>query len=157
MRLSHFVAVAIVTFGCLFVLGVAAMVFWQRDPTPPPTLADLGAAEARWQLHGPADYDLDVETTRNDRIHLKVRGGQPIVCTVNGHEPKQRRVWETWTVPRQFEYIREDMQRPVPPGDQPPLIRVEFDAGNGLPRHYSYSSVGGTHGWQVRHFETVEP
>ena len=157
MRLSHVVAVAIVTVGCLFALGVAGMVFWQRDPTPPPTLADLSAAEARWQHHGPASYDLEVKTTRGDLIQLAVRGGQPTACTVNGIEPKQRRVWETWTVPRQFEYIREDMQRPVAPGDQPPLIRVAFDAENGLPRHYSYSSPQGTHGWELRRFDAVTP
>lgn len=157
MRLSHMVAGAIVTVGCLFAIGVVGMVLWHRDPTPPPKLADLAAAEARWQLHGPASYDLEVKTTRGDLILLSVRDSKPTTCTVNGIEPRQQRVWETWTVPRQFEYIREDMQRPVPPGEQPPLIRVEFDAEKGLPRHYSYSSTRGTHGWELRRFTAVTP
>ena len=156
MRLSHLIAVAIVSVMLVFVLAVAAAIIWQRDPTPPPTLADLAAAEMRWQRQGPASYDLDLETTRNDQMHLEVRAGKPTAFTVNGHQPKERRVWETWTVPRQFEYIRDDMAREVPPGGAAPLIQVQFDTKTGLPWKYICSGANGvTTGWKIHRFDSV--
>ncbi|MCE9554525.1 MAG: DUF6174 domain-containing protein [Planctomycetes bacterium] len=156
VRLSQLVAVAIVAVMLLFVLAVAVAIIWQRDPTPPPTLADLAAAEMRWQSQGPASYDLDLVTSRNDQMHLEVRDGKPRAFTVNGHQPKERRVWETWTVPRQFEYIRDDMAREVPPGSAAPLIQVQFDAKTGLPWNHSYSGANGvTTGWKINRFESI--
>ena len=156
MRLSQLVAVAIVAVMLLFALAVSVAILWQRDPTPPPTLADLAAAEMRWQRQGPASYDLDLTTSRNDRMHLEVRDGKPTAFTVNGHQPKERRVWETWTVPRQFEYIRDDMNREVTPGSVAPLIQVQFDAKTGLPWKHSYSGTNGVAtGWKIHRFESI--
>jgi hypothetical protein len=159
LRFSHVVAMGIVGTVILCVIGLVLAILWQRDPTPPPTLGDLAAAEARWRMSGPASYDLDLETTGrlNERVHLEVRGGKPKVSTVNGQSPKDSRVWNTWTVPRQFEYIRADMERPVAPGATAPLIRVEFDLENGLPREYAFSAPGENRGWRIVRFAAVGP
>jgi len=158
LRLSQAIALAIVAAILIFAVGVSGVVWWYRNPRPQTTLADLTAAEARWQRSGPASYDLELEKigNRTDQIEVHVRDGQAVYFTVNGRKPDQRRLWDTWTVPSQFEYIREDLLRAVPPNSSPPLIRADFDSQTGLPWSYSYSGrLGVGFGWKIRKFKVV--
>ncbi|MCE9544827.1 MAG: DUF6174 domain-containing protein [Planctomycetia bacterium] len=154
IRLNRVVSRLVI--GMLLGLGVAfaVTVFLAREQSPPLTRPALDAAAAQWSKRGPADYDLDLETqgAGNDRIHLEVRSTQPTACTVNGVPPKDRRVWATWTVPRQFDYIREDLARDAGPGA---FLHAEFDADYGYPRRYRHvERAGGKEtGWNITKFE----
>jgi len=159
LRLSHFIALAMVSIILMFAFGVLGVIWSSRNPQPQTTLADLTAAEGNWRRHGPASYDLELDKVgaRDDHIEVRVRDGQAIFFAVNGRQPEQRRLWDTWTVPSQFEYIRADLAREIPTENTPPLIRAQFDPRTGIPWNYTYSGAGGFQsGWKIQRF-TANP
>src|SRR5262245_54117588 len=90
----------LLVFGAVFVLFVATRPREQRL-----TESEFEAAQARWDKHGPKDYNLDLELAGNrpGKIHIEVRDGEATHMTRDGVEPMQRRVWYYWTVPGQFD------------------------------------------------------
>ena len=83
----------------------------------------------------------------------------------DGVEPKQRRTWDYWSVPGQFETIHIDWEAAkhpqegfgVAPGTKV-VLRAEFDQRYGYPRFYQRILLGtGIHvEWRVTRFEVVE-
>src|SRR5689334_13869565 len=82
------------------------------DRAPRLTREAYEAAVARWDAHGPADYNLDIELTGNrpSLIHVEVRDGHAVRMTRDGVQPRQERTWFYWTVPGQFDTIAEELE-----------------------------------------------
>ena len=152
--------------GGAVVLAVL-MAIGRRDRMPELTPESLRAAQQRWEERGPASYDLDVTLSgsQSGEIHIEVRGGAASAMTRNGIVPVQRRTWDYWTVPGQFDTIADEIRMardpahgfPAPPGSQV-RQRAEFDPQFGYPRRY-HRLVLGTQleiAWEVTRFEPIE-
>jgi len=126
----------------------------------------LQAAQQRWQQDGPQSYDLDVTLSgrQSGQIHIEVRHGEVTGMTRNGTTPTQRRTWDYWTVPGQFDTIELEMEMaddpthgfPAPPGSKV-LQKAEFDAVDGHPVRY-HRIVLGTQleiRWEVTRFKQI--
>ena len=127
----------------------------------------LDQAEERWQQHGPASYDLDVASTgaRKAEIHVEVRKGVVTAMTIDGHTPSQRRTWDVWSVPGQFDMIWDDLENAKHPeqafgvrDSSQVTLRGEFDEHYGYPKQYERITNGGVGEvrWRVVQFEAVE-
>ena len=84
--------------------------------------------------------------------------------TRDGVTPSQSRTWEYWTVPEQFETIRQDFDSSetaggfgAAPGSQT-ILKAEFDQQYGYPRRYQRFVLGTDLAveWDVTHFAPVE-
>lgn len=124
----------------------------------------LQAAEKRWQENGPASYDLDLEITgaQPGIVHVEVRDGEVTAMTRDGRAPEQRRTWDVWSVPGQFETIERELELAEDPEHemQAPAgtrlqLRAEFDPQYGYPRQYQRMVFGGGPEiyWQITHFQ----
>jgi hypothetical protein len=155
-----------ITTGILATATLALLfaVLSARGSTPLLTEERLAAAEQLWAAQGPHSYNLDVTLGGSQRghIHVEVRDDQVINMTRDGHTPKQRRTWDYWTVPSQFDTIRQDMalaqhpQRPFGVGSpEQVVLRVEFDPHYGYPTRYQRSVSGAPYDveWQIDRFE----
>jgi len=131
-------------------LGLAATIgltrwLMPKDDTVPLTAENLEQAQRLWQARGPRSYDLDLAIggIRAGTVHVEVRQGQVTAMSRDGHSPSQRRTWDAWTVPGQFDTLETelaDMAHPergfaAPPGAQV-VERVRFDPELGFPRRY---------------------
>jgi len=99
--------------GCLLALVVMlAFLFWTRERTPRLTEEDLNAAMSRWDQHGPSDYDLELELAGNrpGKIQIEVRHGEVTRMTRDGVQPAQKRTWDYWSVPGQFDTIGQELE-----------------------------------------------
>jgi hypothetical protein len=146
------------------VAGVLVGAFLNRNPTPLLTREAYEVAAQRWDAHGPASYDLDLELSGNrpGKIHVEVRGGQATRMVRDGVEPKQQRTWYYWTVPGQMDMIAEELDMAEDPakafnapGATAVIQRAEFDPQYGYPRVY-HRIVQGTDFeilWKVTKFE----
>jgi hypothetical protein len=119
---------------------------------PSMTEATLDAAEKRWAQVKPASYVLDLEIggAEPGPVHVEVRDGEVIAMQRNGITPDQRRVWDVWTVPGQFETLEREMQLaadPVQQMDASPGTRLslqcEFEPRYGYPMQYHRLVYGG--------------
>jgi hypothetical protein len=149
-------------------LTVILLIAWLRRGTPLPTLdeAALDRAETLWDEEGPASYDLDlmIRGERPGPVHIEVRSGEVTAMTRDGVAPRQRRTWEYWTVPSQFDMMRRDLVGALDPAEGfnvPPdarvIMRARFDPQYGYPAHYQ-RSIPGTHNeveWEITRFEVV--
>src|SRR4051794_25609342 len=92
--------------GGLLGVVVAGVVYLASRPrTTQLTEATLKAAMQKWDRHGPKDYNLDLEVTgnRGGKIHVEVRAGEVTRMTRDGFQPTQKRTWDYWSVPGQFD------------------------------------------------------
>jgi hypothetical protein len=155
-------------------LGAAAVVsgllvysFVTRQSTPRLTRAAYEAAAERWDAHGPASYNLDLELTGNrpGKIHVEVRDGEPTRMVRDGVEPRQRRTWYYWTVPGQMDMIAEELdmaENPAAAFNSPSatqmVIWAEFDPELGYPLRYDRVVLGTDFEihWRVTRFEVVK-
>lgn len=164
-RLSPASIVVGVLLGVVtIVAGVLIGAVLNRNSTPLLTREAYEAAAERWDAHGPASYDMDLELAGNrpGKIHVEVRDGQPTRMVRDGVEPKQERTWYYWTVPGQMDMIAEELdmaENPAEafntPGATAVIQRAEFDAQYGYPRSYD-RIVQGTDfeiHWKVTKFE----
>lgn len=159
--------------GLLFValivgLIVVLQVFAVRR-IPELTEPLLEAAEKRWQENGPESYDLDLEISgaQPGVVHVEVRDGVVTTMTRDGVEPEQRRTWDVWTVPGQFEMIERELEMAADPEHemQAPAgtrlrLRAEFDPEYGYPRQFDRMVYGGGEPevyWQVTNFLPLPP
>jgi Family of unknown function (DUF6174) len=152
----------------LVIVAVLAFAILTGDRMPRLTEADYKAALARWEAHGPADYNLDLELAGNrpGKIHVEVRAGQVVHMTRDGVEPKQIRTWDYWTVPGQLDTIGEELEMARDPAasfNSPDATQMvmwaEFDPKYGYPKRYDRVVLGTdfeTH-WKVTRFESLPP
>ena len=124
------------------VVSVGVLILGCEPSLPVITRADLATAEARWQKQGPASYSMDlmIGGRRPGPVHIEVRDGKVTRMTRDGVTPSQPRTWEYWTVPEQFETIRQDFDSAetaggfgAAPGTQT-ILKAEFDPQYGYPR-----------------------
>lgn len=152
--------------SCGAVVAVVLAVALLRDTTPVLTRPAFDAAVARWKEHGPADYDLDVVVQGNQpgRIHVEVRGGAATAMTRDGVTPSQRRTWDYWTVPGQFDMIQIELDNQSDPRGQfagasgsQLVLWAEFDPRYGYPRRYHRVLLGGQQEmrWEVTRFQPI--
>jgi len=143
--------------------GVVIIVLINRDTTPVVTQAILDEAMQRWADAAPANYDMEVETTGTRRQHtyqLQVRNGQVTALSIDGNALRKDRLTDTWTVPRQFEYIQNDldaMARLLDPREM--RLVANFDAKLGFPLRYrsKATKTRPETSWIVVRFEIVKP
>ncbi len=147
-------------------MGIAATIWLWRNTLPIVTRADLEAAIQRWDKHGPASYNIDLKLGGKTpgTVHVEVRNHEVTAMTRDGVTPSQRRTWDYWSVPEQFETIRadfdsaEDPQRPFgAPAGSKVMMRAEFDPELGYPRNYQRQVLGTDLDvqWEVTRFEAI--
>ncbi len=145
--------------------GLALLVAF-RDTTPELTEASFQAAQRRWDERGPQSYDMDltIEGNRPGPVHVEVREGKVTHMTRDGVEPKQRRTWDVWSVPGQFETIGLELDKAADPveGFAAPagsrmVQRALFDPQYGYPVKYRRIILGSNlelH-WRVTKFVPI--
>src|SRR5690606_29516354 len=133
--------------GIFAALIIAALVALRLLGSDLPLLetANLDAAEARWNEKGPASYDLVTRISggRAGEVRMSVRNGEVIEMSRDGVTPKQRRTWDTWSVPGMFETMRMELEARDHPegafgqtGEARVSIRAKFDPTFGYPTRY---------------------
>lgn len=148
--------------GVVSIVLVAAIA--GRDPSPELTTTDFEAAQERWQSNGPASYDLEVKVVGPQPAiyRVEVRQGEVISAMINGRPLKQRRTFDTWSVPGMFDTIERDVANVelVASGqarkETPRLtLRADFDAALGYPCRYRRIEWGTNRDmiWKVQKFE----
>ncbi len=130
------------------------------------TNAEYRAAAARWEAHGPANYNLDLELTgrRPGTIHVEVRDGEATRMTRDGVQPKQERTWYYWSVPGQFDTIEQELEMAKDPavsygaaGAAQVALWAQFDPRYGYPTQFDRIVLGADleiH-WKVTRFEAL--
>lgn len=147
--------------------GLLLFVIIERGPTLPQiTRDDLAAAEKKWDAAQPPGYDMDVTIGGRQPgvVHIEVRGGTVTKMTRDGVTPSQSRTWEYWTVPEQFETIRQDFDSSETPGGfgaapgAQAILKADFDPRYGYPRRYERHVLGTDLSveWTVTRFDAVQ-
>jgi hypothetical protein len=143
------------TTGGMLISLAALVVFLEyfvAHRLPPLTEATLDAAEKRWAKSAPPSYNLDLEIrgAMPGPVHVEVRNGEVVAMQRNGVTPDQRRVWDVWTVPGQFETLEQEMELAADPvgkintaADTRLSLQCEFDPRYGFPRQYHRLVYGG--------------
>jgi hypothetical protein len=140
--------------GLLLSLGalVLFLEYFVAHRSPSMTEATLDAAEKRWAATAPPNYNLDLEIRGAEPgpVHVEVRDGKVVAMQRNGVTPDQRRVWDVWAVPGQFETLGREMQLAADPVQQMDAtaetrlsLQCEFDPVYGFPRQYHRLVYGG--------------
>jgi hypothetical protein len=165
VRLSSLLAGAVLGSAGAALALVILWITMARDATALLTESDYEAAIKRWQQRGPESYHLDVILTagRPGRVHVEVRHGEVARMTRDGVVPKQKRTWDYWSVPGQFDTIGRELemrQDPAtsfgaPPGTQV-VLRAAFDPELGYPRRFRRDVLGMRQEvqWEVVNFGT---
>lgn len=141
-----------VVAACLAAVAAVAILRWRlNDGLPELTEEALAAAESCWEAANLSDYRLRVriEGRQPGDVELTVAGGEVTAMTRDGRTPTQRRTWDYWTVPAQFDTIRQDMASAedasggfgAPPGSKA-ILRAEFDPQYGYPVRYQRHVLG---------------
>jgi len=156
----------LLALASIALLACAAVGVWLvRGTLPAVTEAQLTAAEEKWEQNKPDNYDLEVELGGSSPgvFLLEVRQGRVQTApTRDGVPVRSRPAWETWTVPGQFETIRRELELAADPegemnatAGERLVLRGEFDAKYGYPRHYHRIALGGGPEveWRVKRFE----
>lgn len=161
----RFVAGAIVLGTLLGLLATAIVLVVGTRGQPPRMTSDaFEAARERWNRHGPASYEMDIQQSLgiSGKIHVEVRDGQVTAMTING-EPAAPRLWDSWSVPGLFGIIRLDLDRnsaAVAAGQSQPVVfqQAEFDVENGLPRVYRRTELDGGQSveWRIVAFRPLK-
>jgi hypothetical protein len=161
-RLQNIVLGAILgsAVGLIGVFG--AMVYFNRDQLPLMKAADFEAAAARWNEHGPANYDLDLEGNFDlkGRLRVLVRNRKVTAMTLDGRAEPER-LWDYYSVPGLLGIIRDDLDRNARADAKPENLVVqqaEFDPEFGYPRRYQRSGASAGQGgdWRIVRFRAVE-
>ncbi|HEY4311923.1 MAG TPA: DUF6174 domain-containing protein [Pirellulales bacterium] len=166
VRASAMVLGAACGIGIVLAIIVVTLVLKRGPSVPEITRADLDVAEQKWKANGPAGYDMDITIGGRQPgvVHIEVRAGTVTKMTRDGVTPSQSRTWEYWTVPEQFETIRQDFDSSetaggfgAAPGSQT-ILKAEFDSHYGYPRRYQRFVLGTDLAveWDVTHFAPVE-
>ena len=129
--------------GVLSILLVSA---WKgRDPSPEFTREEFDAAQQRWEQAGPQSYDIAIQVTGRQpaTYRVEVRGGEVTSASIDGRPLKQRRTFDTWSVPGMFATMETDVSNrerfASGKGDRftPNLtLRATFHPTYGYPQRY---------------------
>ena len=157
------------------VLGiVGAIVAWFavwaiafREPAIPPLTPDaLDTAMERWREAGPSGYDLEIRLSgaRNAQIKVEVRDREATRVVRDGLLLDQKRLWDPWTVPGQFDTLEQELanaERPDEAYHAPEaqvVLRAAFDEALGYPRRFQRRVLGTRHAiqWEVTRFQVIE-
>jgi hypothetical protein len=145
-------------------IGLVVLIATARISRTPLTQAAYEEAAARWDKHGPASYDLDVELggRRPGKVHVEVRDGEVTHMTRDGVEPRQRRTWFYWSVPGQLDTIELELEMAKDPvksygasGAREVALWAEFDPKYGYPRRFDRVVMGASDlevHWKVTSF-----
>lgn len=148
------------------IVAVAALRSRFNDGIPELTEEAIAAAERLWESEGPESYRLRVriEGRRPGDVECTVTNGEVTAMTRDGRTPSQRRTWDYWTVPAQFDTIRQDMESAAdprggfgaPPGSKA-ILRAEFDPHFGYPKRYRRHVLGTPLDveWEIVEFEEL--
>ena len=153
---------ALLGFAALWLIRTSS----QQERIPTLTRAAYEQAVARWEAHGPASYDMDVEIRgrRAGQVQIEVRNGEVTQMARDGHTPQQRRTWDYWTVPTLLDTIGQELDMAADPvaGFHAPagsvvVQQAEFDPTLGYPRRYRRLILGTPLDveWIVMRFEAV--
>jgi hypothetical protein len=143
----------------------ALLLMRQQESLPPLTRQAYEAAMRRWQTSGPASYALDLTLLGRQpgQIHIEVHQGDVTAMTRDGIQPRQRRTWDYWSVPGQFDTIERELEMAAHPEASfhapagAVVQQAEFDPRYGYPRRYRRFVLGTELeiDWQVTHFEPL--
>jgi hypothetical protein len=139
----------VIVAAVVFLVPLGALSIWavthHKDDATALKAADFAAAKAKWDASGITDYDLDIVisgASQPKNTHLEVRQGRVTDCLENGRRPRQRNVWDNFTIDNQFNMIQEDLDRTgIPNGFKVAdtvviTLHGEFDPTYGIPVHY---------------------
>lgn len=149
------------------VTAVLASVLLFRQPLPVLDEAALSSARQQWNTHGPSSYKIDIALggSQSGQIHVEVRGREVVQMTRDGVVPRQRRTWDYWSIPNQFDMMRQDLDSAQSPQrafgvsspDQVDL-RAKFDPQYGYPLVYRRMVSGSPHDveWRITRFDVID-
>ena len=146
--------------------AIVAIAYWNRDQLPVMTKAEFQAAKARWEQHGPASYNMDLEGHFDitGHVHVEVRDGAVTAMSLGG-KPSPQRLWRFYSVPGLFGIIHDDLDRndlaAQHPGDATKTTvyqQAEFDPQLGIPLRYRRTEqpVGRQGNWRITKFRAVK-
>lgn len=157
-RIAFLLASAALAVACVLL----AVQYFFEERLPELTEATLQAASERWNEHGPASYDMEIELrgAQPGRVHVEVRDKEVTSETRDGRIPG-RWTWDVWSVPGLFETLGQDLQTAVNPVQEIEAapgttwrLRCEFDPKLGVPVRYHRIVTGGPEVyWQVTEFK----
>jgi len=111
----------------------------------PVTAEGLAAARARWEQHGPRDYDLEYRKrgTVSGTFTVRVRDGKPAAVLMDG-QPLDRssnpKLYDYYTIPGIFNDLERFLELAEKPGNaEPAILRARFDPVDGHITRYVYS------------------
>jgi Family of unknown function (DUF6174) len=156
---------AAILLGLVLGAGLALELF-VVERLPQLTVEAVEAAETRWNQQGPQSYDLDltIEGAQPGVVHVEVRDGVTTAMQRDGVAPKQRRVWDVWSVPGMFTTIEQELQNAEDPHNGMGLasgasidLRAEFDPTYGYPARFHRIVFGGGPevNWKVTKFQPM--
>lgn len=158
-RFAAFIAGAAVIILAV-VMGIA--LFGNRMPLL--TEDELEAAVERWEKSDVRSYviDLEISGRRAGNVHVEVQNGVVVELNRDGETPRERRTWDVWSVPGQFDMMQQSLDNAKDSAGQLPLnkgtqvvIRAKFDPELGYPIAFSQVTLGGgtEFGWKTVRFE----
>jgi hypothetical protein len=109
-------------------------------------------------------YVLDLEITgrRAGTVHVEVDQGRVTGITRDQQPLRERRTWDAWSVPGQFDTMRVGLKAAEDPAGQLQLregtqvvVRAAFDSELGYPLGFRQVTLGGgmEFGWKTVRFE----
>jgi hypothetical protein len=148
----------------LVVLAVVGGVALLGDRLPLLTEQSLAAAQERWDQSGVKSYMMDIEISgqRAGDVHVEVRNGVVTKLARDGRAPRERRTWDVWSVPGQFDMLERGLKIAADPAGelQAPraaqvVVRASFHPQLGYPIAFSQVMLGGgpEFGWRIVRFE----
>lgn len=157
--------IAGVVAGLALVVGL--MVAMRPAPLPALTDESLAAARAKWESQGPKSYDLELVIRGREpgKVVAEVRNGEVTRLTRDGREPDQRRTWQYWSVPAQFDTLDEELAdvHKAASGfadskNVQTRLEAQFDPRFGYPAKYRRIVIGNnlSMSWEVTRFKPVE-
>jgi hypothetical protein len=156
-------AIFVVGVGILLLAAILG-IYFLGDRMPTLTEQGLNAAIDRWTESGIESYvmDLRISGARAGNVHVEVKNGVVIELVRDGQTPRQRRTWDVWSVPGQFDMMQRGLEIAADPqremhaerGAQV-VVRAEFDPRLGYPRAFSQVTLGGgpEFAWKTVRFE----
>jgi hypothetical protein len=158
-RFATFIAAAGIVIAAV-VAGIA--LFGNRLPIL--TRERLQAAVRLWKERDVASYVMDLEITgqRAGQVHVEVKNGVVVNLERDGQTPRQRRTWDVWSVPGQFDMMQQGLRAVDDPVGQMQaeegaqvVVRAEFDPELGYPVAFSQVTLGGgpEFGWKTVRFQ----
>jgi hypothetical protein len=164
---TKLVLTTLLAAGLLFLVGGAIVLqLFVARRIPELTAATFESATQRWDQNGPASYRMHIKIEGNQpgTVEIEVRDGEVTAMTRDGRAPPQRRTWDAWTVPGQFEMIEREVEMAADPEGEMHAsrgtrlwLRCEFDQHLGYPRRFHRAALGGGTEvyWEVTSFTTL--